>query len=94
MYSNTDKEKTPSVRLKNALKIFCGVVFVLVTELSLGLYMYRYVNNNFVSKFELDELLLKSVKNDGSSKDTQNPTLLEMARDNILQRQKRQVSVK
>lgn len=93
MYNISDKEKTPSVRLKNAVKIICGVVFVLVTELSLGLYMYRYVNNNFVSKTELDELLLKSVKIDGG-KDIQNPTLIEMTRDNVLHREKRQVSVK
>lgn len=43
------------------------VVFVLVTELLLGLYLYSYVNKNFISITELEDILSRSMNNRGIS---------------------------
>lgn len=51
------KSFTNGTKMNKVLTAFCAIVFVLVTELLLGFYLYSYVNQNFVSIMELNDIL-------------------------------------
>lgn len=52
-------------------KVFCGLLFILITELCLGFYVYRFIakeydriDNNYLLKSDFQQYFLKSAESD------------------------------
>lgn len=72
------------------LKILSVILFVIVTEVCLGVCLYLYISANFVSTEQMEQILLKcAIKTDDIQDDAPSQLFRKIARDMVLSRKRR-----